>query len=207
MASKLDGLFRTLKWSDFTTVTKPVPKPGDLAPGAFTDANIKLGSPKPNVAQVPGSRPAVWKLEDAVTVLIEFNGSSSWVADWVFTLSQDKQDKLLKHEQGHYDMNALMGRDMFIALMDLKPTDFKTRNEGVQAVNKIINANNTMVVKVRDAYENATKNGHDDTAQADWNGFFQTAFTTPRSPVRMTPDNKKVKITLLDVLKRQSVKL
>jgi hypothetical protein len=202
MSSKLNGLIRELKWADFgTPKDKPAPKPGGFALAAFTHA--VYDGPSWSVMPVPGTKPMEFELKDTVTVTIWLK-HDSWVAKWVFKQPQRVQDNLLEHEQGHYDITALIARDMFIELMQLKQRRFKTAAEGEQAINAITARHSTAVIKtVNTKYDSSaeTNHGWNPTAQQRWNGYIQEAFTKERNPRVQAPDGTYYKIPLLDVLR------
>ncbi len=105
----LHGFNYKIKWSkDFTTVTSPPAGKEDLV--AFTVAT----------ADSTGN-PQAYKKDDekyyikssSIVVEIKMVKSESWV------LSDSKTDKLKKHEQMHYNISALGGRDLERGLKNL----------------------------------------------------------------------------------------
>src|SRR5262245_44515391 len=125
MPSKLVGLFKPLIWSDYGTPRKDAPpKPGQIKTAAFTKAVPSFTGV--NFTPVPGTKPTQLQLADTVTVTVTL-ASSSFVNNWVFSV-MDKafQDALLNHEQHHYDIGALLARDFFIDIMQLKAKTYAT---------------------------------------------------------------------------------
>jgi hypothetical protein len=118
MPSKLHNLFRTLAWSDFPRANKPAPGPGEFVHGAQCKTDIV---PSGFALDKVGS---LYRIRDSIDVKIEYRRNESWVANWVFKESKSFQDDLLNHEQGHYNIAALFGRDFFLALMRLKPKTY-----------------------------------------------------------------------------------
>jgi len=195
MPSSLTGRVKTLSWSDFgTPVSKPAPAPGKTAVAAHTDtaAPITYGW---------ASSGKSFSLQDNVTVAIQFVAGKSWVADWVFSQPQQFQDDLLKHEQGHYDITALMARDMFIEIMQLKGSTFGSKGALDKAVNDIVNAHKFQ--PVHDKYDEPTQTNHGMNApeQKAWDALFKRAFTEPRNPAMSAPDGTAYKVPLLELLK------
>ncbi len=206
MPSQLIGLKRVLTWSDFgTPAKKPAPKPGGTATAAFTFSQYAATGIGPEA--IPGSKPARYRLKDAVTVTIEFVKAKSWVADWVFKEPTSFQNDLLKHEQGHYLVAAFMGRDFFIDLMQLKAQDYASPGQLTTAVNGVNARYSGKSALIHKKYDAETRSGLDPVKQARWDGFFQQAFTTARSPAQTAPDGTPYKLRLLDVLKAGGITL
>ena len=205
MASRLDNLFKTLNWGNFSR-RSVTPSPGQRIHVALTSVFINPTLPQPTIIPVPGSRPTVYQLNDSVVVKVEFDPAGSWVSDWVFTQSQAFQDQLLNHEQGHYNLTALVARDLFVDLMLLKGRTFRTSSEGINAIRPIIAPLQTtphISQRISNLYDsnNETKNGYDQTAQQRWDGYIRTAFNTARSSGTMAPGGVAHKVRIVDVLR------
>lgn len=197
MPSSLTGRTKTLTWADFgTPVAKTPPPPGKFATAAHTETKAPI-----NYSWASSGNK--FSLQDSVTVAIQFvPNPKSWVADWVFTMSKQFQDDLLKHEQGHYDITALMARDMFIALMQLKGQTFSSKTALDTAVAAVVNAHKFQPVHDKYDSDNETKHGTKPTEQKAWDAMLQQAWTTPRNPPVNAPDGAAYKIPLLEVLKK-----
>lgn len=194
MGSVLTGREKKLTWKDFgTPVKKPTPAPGQVAVAAHTEVNYTFSIN----AKRSGKE---FELEDSVKIGIYLDTHKSWVADWVFTQSQQFQDDLLNHEQGHYDLAALMYRDMFLELMQMKGQTFATTTELQKEINRIQASYATQ--KVHDKYDlpSEANHGRNATQQKVWDSYFQKAKTTPRTPEVKTPDGVLYRVTLLEVL-------
>jgi hypothetical protein len=195
MASTLTGRDKTLTWADFgAPVPKPKPAPGGTATAAHTEVKYPV-----TYGWAGGGKS--FSLSDNVTVAVQLDRGKTWVADWVFKEAKQFQDDLLNHEQGHYDIAALLARDMFIELMQLKGRTFSSKADLDNAVAAIVNAHRSQ--KVHDKYDekNEANHGLNPTEQKAWDGFFQKAKTTPRTPTVTAPDGAVYKVRLLDVLK------
>lgn len=202
MPSQLVGLFRTLAWSDYPARQEALPGAGVVRVAALTDATIASQS-APEV--IPGTRSI--RLRDSVKVTIALDTQASFKKSWVASLPQAEQDDLLAHEQGHYNLVALLGRDFFLALMQLKSKAYGGQGDLVNDINA---ADRTIALKskpVQKAYDDDTKAGADKTAQAKWNGFISAAFSTPASPLRHTPDGVSVKVPILTILRQGGVSI
>jgi hypothetical protein len=200
MPSKLVGLFKPLKWSDYGTPRKDAPpKPGQVKTAAFTKAVPSFIGV--NFNPVPGATPPRLKLADTVTVTVTLD-SSSFVNDWVFSV-MDKafQDSLLHHEQHHYDIGALLARDFFIDVMQLKSKTFASAAAASSDFNAIKAATIDKQRKVEDLYDADTQSGRIAAQQTIWDGFINSAFTTPRAGGGAAPDGTTYKKTLIQVLK------
>ena len=126
MPSRLLNRVHRVQWRDFHA--QP---PHNAAQDAHivTNANLNYGySTGPNGAQ----------LADSVTVTIQLLGQRSWAKKQLIRgRPQQAQNDLLRHEQGHYDITAMMGRNMFIDLMALKAQTFPTLGALQAAVNAV----------------------------------------------------------------------
>src|SRR5882672_5039657 len=109
MGSSLSGLRKPLAWAQFTPKKMPKPEAGEKRTAALTNAAYSV-SPYQSVP-VAGKQPAQFKLKDDIVVNITLK-PDSWVATWVLDKGtpSDERARLLKHEQGHYDIVALLAR-------------------------------------------------------------------------------------------------
>jgi hypothetical protein len=201
MPSRLHNLFRTLTWDDFTSVDRAPPGPNDTAEAAEIPVNINVSGL--GVAGVPGTRSVT--LADTLQVRVELGRCT--VSSWVFDRDQAFQDNLLRHEQGHYDITALIARDWFLAMMRLKAN----RYDGAGALQQDINNLDTQIrakgQPVTDVYDTDTQRGADATQQARWNGFISSAFNTPATPAQTAADGTSIKVTLLSVLAQAGIRV
>jgi len=194
MPSRLTGLTKSLSWSDFgTPVSKPAPTPGGTTVAAHTETVAPI-----NYGWATSGK--LYTLQDNVTVAIQFVASKSWVADWALQQSQQAQDDLLRHEQGHYDITALMARDMFIDIMQLKGQTFANKGALDKAVKDIVNQ--YAFQPVHDKYDEPgeTKHGMNAAQQKAWDALLIKARTMPRNPPESAPDGTPYKVRLLDAL-------
>jgi len=196
MPSQLVGLFRTLAWSDYPERQEAPPGPGQTSVAALTDATHAL-SARPEF--VPGTKKI--RLADTVTCTISLDQTTSFKKSWVMTtMPQADRDALLSHEQGHYDIHALLARDFFLQIMQLK---LKTYTSALDLNSDINAAQQATVDKsqaVEKKYDDKTKTGADKTEQARWKGFISTAFSAPATPAQSAIDGTPIKIPLLSVL-------
>jgi hypothetical protein len=193
-------LVRALSWGDFPHQDQSEPGPGDTAHGAQIGVDINpagFGLDHP-----PGGGV---RIRDTIQVTIRYRRDSSWVANWVFNRPQSYQDALLAHEQGHYNLVALLGRDFFLALMRLKANNYPT---AAAAQADLTAASNSIAAKaqpLQDRYDDDTQNGTDATKQARWLSFINTSFTTPVNPPQTAADGASIKIPILTVLSQNGI--
>lgn len=96
---------------------------------------------------------------------------------------------MLHHEQGHYDITALLARDLFNdvkALIEPKPTVFKTAQELVntlqnfhsdtQALEATLRGNYDIPPGYDGLYAEETKRGTDMRKQEEWNAILRMAW-------------------------------
>lgn len=170
MGSELRNLGRVLTWAEYNRVQRAAPGPDEVAMGAET----LIGIQRPSVTfdPVAGSRPTVYRLRDSLVTTIVFD-RRSWVATWVFAQSRAFQDALLNHEQGHYRITALSGRDFHNELLALRSTDYASTADGRAAVQEIVDRYTPGEIQaIHDKYDAEDQVNHQPlanaTAQARW---------------------------------------
>lgn len=205
MASRLTGLRRTLRWSDFGA-PRPGPDPaaGVVATAAQTRATHTHTE---NAEHVPGTRPPRFRLRDEVAVGIVLQSQQCFVNAWVFRRPTTFQSNLLHHEQGHYDLVALFCRDMFIDLMALKTQTFPNAQGVIQGVQQILGRYDSLIAAVHTPYDDDAQHGRNPQQQRRWDGFIQSAFTRPRNPPMRAPDGALYKVPLATVLRLAGVSI
>jgi hypothetical protein len=195
-----------MAWYDYKKINLTPPS-GSTIHVAQTAVTIQPSLPNPTIVPVGASKPQVFDLVDNVVIKIVFDPGNSWVADWVFTQSSTYQTELLNHEQGHYNLVALLARDLFVDLMLLKGRKFSSSADGIAAVKALIAPFQTqpkhISQKVSDVYDSTgqTANGTKKAEQTAWDGYISKAFNTARTPASSSPDGKPHKVRILDVLK------
>jgi hypothetical protein len=210
VSSQLVNLKVKLAWTDFQgKAPLKTPFKAETASG-FTPT---FGG-KPKVPNFEGSA-GDFTLKDDVTITINFDKLKSWKL--LDGLSEKHQKFLLDHEQGHYSISALVARDCFIDVMQLKGNSYKTELEGKNDVISVINAYSTQLTKIQAAYESETNHGawfqptmgppSKSSDQTKWEGFFTKAFTTERNPKVTAPDGATYKSRLIDVLTANGIKI
>ncbi len=199
MPSQLIGLLKQLAWSDFPTKQGQPPAPGKTMTAAFTSASVAPFSFA--VDPVAGTKPQQFQLRDALTINIVFDASASFVMSWVANLSQAEQDRLLNHEQGHYKITALVARDFFVDVMQLKGRTFTKSQAVSDEINKLKSTSLGKLKALNTLYDKDTQNSNNASGQSDWDGFFKTALTTARSGGGQSPTGVPFRVRLIDTIK------
>jgi hypothetical protein len=200
--SSLIGLRRTLKWDDF----KGTPPPGTNF-SAQTASDFTVSNP--TFQNVAGRK--VQRVDQLILTVV-FDEKKSWkvpMNNW----SLQKQQDLLDHEQGHYDITALIARDLFIRLMGGKNKVYNDKAEGVDDIaglKRIYKANEK---KAQDQYDDDTMNSQANTfqpsvgppptkgsTQAKWERVIASGFTTVRPSGDTAPDGTPYKVELMEIL-------
>lgn len=207
LPSKLIGLKDKLSWDDFQG---PVPKNSPYQSGTFMSLDRSVGGAAFGPAAFEGSGGS-FKLKDAVVIKINFDKKKSWKDTG--NLSSTEEQLLLEHEQGHYDITALVGRDMFIAIMALKGQTFPSAQDGANALITISNQYGALLTKIDNLYDSSGETGHrayeslsigpprKPPAQARWEGYLRRARTEERNPAVTAPDGATYKVELADILR------
>jgi hypothetical protein len=166
-------------------------------------------NPDPVLTADPDN-PKAFVLADNIVVTVTFNANGSWKLLAPLTLTGEQF--LLDHEQGHYNISALMGRDCFIKLMQLKANSYGSRADGEQAARNVIAFYHDRLQPAQDTYDSDTTHGawfvpssmgleRKGSDQTKWEGFLTRARTERRVPeIRSPADNEPYKVRLLDVL-------
>jgi len=193
MPSRLVGLIKPLSWSDF----QGIPDPGKPRLLAFTSATFNLPTLSPTA--IPGT--GTFHFEDNVVLTITMNSQKSWKRQ-----AQPSND-LLKHEQGHYDIVALIARDLFIEIMQLKPKTYANGPAALADLRPILTKFGGKVQKISDIYDSAQQTNHGGNApqQLAWNAMIKRAFTEPRIPAMSAPDGTPYRVPFLDVLSQNQI--
>lgn len=131
----LNGFKYKVKWKDFTPRTSPPPGEDHYA---FTTAKaVTKGELKAYKNSDDGK---YYIKSSSVVVEVKMVKSESWV------LKDQQTDKLLKHEQLHYNISALGGRDLergLLALSANSPAELLNKRDELAAkIQSLINKTN-----------------------------------------------------------------
>ena len=205
MPSQLQNLRRQLQWSHFgSPVNSPAQTSGQRVTAALTRSNYTISV---NAEHIPGTRPAQFRLKDNVAIGVILQRPPSFVASWTLRQPSGDQARILHHEQGHYDLVALLVRDMFIDLMQLKQNTYDTAQAVMADVAKVRALFDPKFQPINDRYDAANESDHglNQPGQNRWDGFIQTAFTQPRNPPMQAPDGTMYKTPILTVLQQAGI--
>ena len=192
MASQLVGRVHRVQWSDFQ---------GQVPPNASLDAHIDTRAGL-NYGYSTGAGGAA-EIADNVTVTIHVRRQHSWAKkSRINSWPQQARSDLLRHEQGHYDITALMGRDFFIELMALKGRSFPSLSALQTEVNRLGGVYDPQPIHNKYDATSETDHGRNAASQRTWDGYIQAAFTQTRTPLVRAPDGSSYKKRLLDVLRQ-----
>jgi hypothetical protein len=227
MPSSLVGFFplRRLSWNEF----RGKPTPAELAElqriaagaptktigmaGTHSSFAVNFGGSnagEPVLTPIPGSSPMAFTLADTIVITVNFDSARSWKQ--IGPLSSTGQQILLDHEQGHFDLTALIARDCFIDLMQLKAKTFPSQQAGQAEANKVVADYQRKLRGIQRTYDNDTTHGawvtptlammgeRKETFQNKWEGFIKRAQTEGRQPQVTAPNGAIYKVPLLKVL-------
>lgn len=171
----MQGFKYTLSWStDFTEV--------DNAPEGFSDRSART---KASVTLNPAMQARrdskdsdYYFVPDTVIVTIKAVQAESWV------VKDLKSDKLLKHEQLHYNISALGGRDLERKLLALRDPSGPELIKKKEAAGKEIQ---TLIDKINKAYDDdvkGTNHGKKDTEQSNWQIHINNLLNKPDAELK-----------------------
>lgn len=155
----MQGFNYTLSWAnDFTEV--------DNAPGEFsnrsarTKANVTLD---PKMIAMRDSKDSDYYFKpDTVKVIIKADKPNSWV------VKDLKSDKLLKHEQLHYNIAALAGRDLERKILALRNKVGQDLVREKEELGKAVQSEIDKINKEYDEGMQGTDHGKKDGEQSKW---------------------------------------
>jgi len=155
----LQGFTYSLSWAnDFTEVDNA---PTELSNrSARTKANVTL-DPK-MIAKRDSKDSDYYFKPDTVIVIIKTDKTASWV------VKDLKSDKLLAHEQLHYNIAALAGRDLERKILALRNKDGATLIQEKEALGKAVQSEIDKINKEYDEGLQGTDHGKKDAEQAKW---------------------------------------
>src|SRR5262249_54840840 len=131
---------------------------------------------------IPGTKKV--RLADTVVSRIFLDATGTFQKSWIATtMSQTDRDELLSHEQGHYDIHALLTRDFFLRVMKLKSKEYANPGALVADVTTAQRATVDKSGTVQARYDTATSTGSNKTEQAKWKRIIASAFDTPATPL------------------------
>jgi len=194
MPSSLFGLRRTLTWNDFPTVQADPPADGDTSTDA---ANTSV---RPTLNFTWSGDPPNIVIRDGLVVRVNFNTADSYKYSWVAAKSAAERATLLTHEQGHYDLAALLAREYFFQMVALQANTYASLADLTSDKEAARVATIGRQQEIFDLYDAGTSHGTDASGQATWSGYVRTAFTLPATPPSPPVNGIQVMKSILDVL-------
>lgn len=183
MANSLTGTNLRLTWNDFAG--RPPQNPGDDA--ALTDTTFTYGYKTQQAYAAIGlkvpeaSNDLGWRAVE-VQVNVTLNRHKMWV------VPSAKSDALLAHEQGHYEITALVMQDFYTDVLS-PPNVLKSAAEVQTYVDGLAKEATRRINKMQSnnvdgLYDIQTRHGLETAEQSKWN----RAFAAARPPVGMRFD-------------------
>jgi hypothetical protein len=159
------GWPRTIKWSDFGTPRASVPSSYG---GSHTDCHIAINIDYSWQGTVRASPGGDYQLRN-VKVVVSIDSIETWVLTGVPTAAS--QARVLKHEQGHFNIAGITARDVDRALAALRNADSDALEAAAADTADGIIASGQAE---EDTYDDdpangGTDHGNDVTQQASWN--------------------------------------
>lgn len=153
----VSGHNQTLRWSDF-----PGNPPKGETLDAYTSSTYGL-----NWGFAPG-RTAEYRLA-SISVAVVLRRQQMW------SRRSAQSDRLLRHEQGHFDIVAMTARDLNTDLEALAGQVFSSESDLRGAVNDLDRAARAQINDADSAYDTQTDHGNNATPQASWDAAFRAA--------------------------------
>lgn len=145
----LVGWPRKIAWSEFNPVERPS--------GETEDAQIDTQTQQPSQVGVKHEQGKI-RLEDFKVTLAVIPNSSWVVAD-------QKNDALLAHEQGHFDITGLVARDLVKALGALRASK---KDDLQREVSRLFKTHDGRAKSLSEQYDEETNHGRNAEKQSEW---------------------------------------
>lgn len=196
MASTIIGVGRKLSWDDLPEAEPPAQAPHADA-GVFMRREVSGFSPQ---VVDPKAASPVYAIADSISVRIALD-AGTFRAPSLKKLSAAARTALLRHEQGHYDIYALMTRDHFYELTAMTRRTFANQAEITAHLASLKKTYLDPVRGIQEAYDTDTGHSLDGKEQKVWRKAIASAAQTRRRPAATGVNGKPLEITLIDALK------
>jgi hypothetical protein len=153
---------RSLTWDDFPEVNS---RPAD----AEGDENAQIAAEARQPDRIAVVNEGGVRRVTSLSITIQVVRENSWV------VRSAKTPELLSHEQGHYDIQGLMGRDMGNEILAARAPSADALQ---QIVTEIIQRYRQRGIDLSAQYDTDTNHGRNREAQARWDRAIQTAMTS-----------------------------
>jgi Bacterial protein of unknown function (DUF922) len=208
MPSKLENAERVLSWADFKVIERDQEKKrsemtDEEKERDKEDAAIGVYYEWKTVPfeTVPGTRPPRFRVKDEIVVRVFNKPDETFVKRRAVEASQRQKDALLAHEQGHYDIAALLARDLFVDLVTLAGREFADVTAVRTAIAAKVDPFKGKLNAVQKLYDDDTKHGAQDARQKEWETLIGRARTEPRTPRALGREGQPLRQTLLQAMR------
>ncbi|MBL8588055.1 MAG: hypothetical protein JNK46_05950 [Methylobacteriaceae bacterium] len=201
MASTLIGVGRRLTWDDFKE-QQPPPEAPHAAAGAFMTRSVAGGAPKK--IQHPGASAPIYFLADDITIRIEL-GDKTFRSPAVAKMAAGAKAELLAHEQGHYDLYALVLRDWFYELTTLTGRSYDDQAALVRLLSTLKASYLDRIGEIQQIYDSDTEHNFNSAEQKTWLRAIRRARKLKRQPIVEGKNGKPLERRLFDVLKEMEL--
>jgi hypothetical protein len=154
---QVTGWPRSISWDEFKELSA-------RPPGETEDAQIHSEVDQPSRVSVVREN-GVYRVT-SLTVSLRTVGEDNWV------VSAQKSADLLSHEQGHYDITGLTGRDMGNEIVAVRA---RSRDDLQTKVTQIIEKYRQRPKALSERYDTETDHSRNRQAQKRWDGAIQSA--------------------------------
>jgi hypothetical protein len=196
MASALFGVEYKVRWADYRSVASPpVGVPPNMMMETRTDtAVVGLDVVRGGAASAPQ-----FTVPDTLSIKVSAT-PDSWRLSSISTSSGRDQVWLIKHEQGHYDIDALLARDFYERVLSMMGVTFASANEAWSQLRGHRAATIGRADAINHDYDDDTHNSRDHNEQWNWWCAIERARQLHRSPATQGRDGRLLKIELIDAL-------
>lgn len=195
MPSKLIGLGRRLSWNDFKEAEPPADAP-HAAAGVYLQH--KVAGATPNKLFPDAARP-MYYLPDTITIQVVLT-EATFRAPIVAKMKADEKASLLAHEQGHYDIYALILRDYFHELETLAGRYYDSQADLVSRLKALKTTYLDRIAEIQKLYDTDTEHNLHSAEQKTWLRAIRRATKLKRQPIVRSKRGKPLERRLFDVL-------
>jgi hypothetical protein len=139
-------------------------------------------------------------IRDNLTLRVSVS-PTSWRLASASTRTGKEQVWLIKHEQGHYDIHALLTRDFYWRARSLMGVPFTSTADIAESIQDHFDATLGHLAELNQDYDNDTKNSRDGEEQWNWWCAMQRARQLHRTPLEKNADGQLLRIELRAALR------
>jgi len=192
MASALFGVGYKVRWADYRSLpTPPVGVPERMVMETRTATSVVGLDVVPDASQ--------FVVPDTLTIKVSTT-PDSWRLNSLSAIPGPKQVWLIKHEQGHYDIDSLLARDFYERVRSLMGRTFADAGEAWRQLRDHRAATIGRADAINHDYDDDTQNSEIGAEQWNWWCAIERARQLHRSPAEHNRDGRLLKIELIDAL-------